>query len=288
MKETRPYWEGTVPGPIRIGSTAHKELFCRMLLDTFEPYTPAAIDWPDLSAAARERLMRLPFWDIAVATEGNAALRMQTIADETTDALLKAALALNAFEERRHKAVIQTLLCVYGIDVGPEPQYIRPSHAEWAYIRTGYGECFDSFFAFGLFELASEAGFFPPELVKVFEPVMQEEARHILFFVNWVAYTRAHMPVWQRPTFVATCLVAAAMQARERLQLARQGASTNGTMTQKGHESLGIEISLRAFMDRCLHANDRRMRCYDTRLVRPQMVPRLVRMLRPLAGRLAS
>jgi hypothetical protein len=101
-----------------------------------------------------------------------------------------------------------------------------------------------------------------------------------------VAYTRAQMPVWQRPMFMAKCLVASAMQARERLQLARQGASTNGTMTQKGHESLGIEISPRAFMDRCLHENDQRMRCYDTRLVRPQMVPRLVHMLRPLAGRL--
>ena len=31
---------------IRPGSDAHKRLFCRTLLDTFNPYKPAVIDWP--------------------------------------------------------------------------------------------------------------------------------------------------------------------------------------------------------------------------------------------------
>ena len=43
-----------------------------MLLDTFNPYKPAVIDWPKLDAAARERLVSLPIWDIAVQTEGKA------------------------------------------------------------------------------------------------------------------------------------------------------------------------------------------------------------------------
>ena len=31
-------WTENAPGPIRPGSDRHKTMFCRMLLDTFNPY----------------------------------------------------------------------------------------------------------------------------------------------------------------------------------------------------------------------------------------------------------
>ena len=36
----------------RWGSEQHKTLFCRTLLDTFNPYKPAVIDWPELDPPA--------------------------------------------------------------------------------------------------------------------------------------------------------------------------------------------------------------------------------------------
>jgi hypothetical protein len=95
-----------VSSPIRIGSDDHRVLLCRTLLDTFNPYEPAVIDWPALDAEARERLVALPIWDIAVQTEGRARLNVASYAAQVSDPLLRRAIELNAFEEGRHKYVL--------------------------------------------------------------------------------------------------------------------------------------------------------------------------------------
>src|SRR5258706_15710862 len=83
-------------GPIRLGSEAHKSLFCRTLLDTFNPYKPAVIDWPKLDAEAQKRLIILPIWDIAGQTEGRARLNVGAYAAGIPEPLLKKPLELNA------------------------------------------------------------------------------------------------------------------------------------------------------------------------------------------------
>ncbi|HEX7007033.1 MAG TPA: ferritin-like domain-containing protein [Alphaproteobacteria bacterium] len=268
---------------MRIGSDEHKRLFCNMLLDSFDPYKPAVIDWPKLSEDDLRRLAGLPFWQVAVETEGHASATMQAAADGTSDPLIREALALNAFEERRHKEVLHNMLAFYGIEIGEEPPYPGPRDPEWAYIRTGYGECFDSFFAFGLFAVAKHSGFFPPALVDVFEPIIQEEARHILFFVNWLAYVGAGRPRWRQPVFLARRGYALATKAASRLRLAR-GADANSDMTLRGHKAIGVSLSPGRFIDLCLRENERRMARYDERLLRPQALPRLVKLARPFLG----
>src|SRR6516162_448917 len=118
----------TVAEPVRIrrGSEAHKTLFCRTLLDTFNPYKPAIIDWPALDDESRARLVSLPIWDIAVQTEGRARLNVASYAAVTRDALLREAIELNAFEEGRHKTVLANMVAAYGIELAPEPQYLAP------------------------------------------------------------------------------------------------------------------------------------------------------------------
>ena len=139
------------------------------------------------------RLTSLPIWDIAVQTEGKARLRMLSYAAALRDPALSAAIGLNGWEEGRHKEVLSNLVQAYGIALAPEPAYLEPRDPEWAYLVTGFSECIDSFFAFGLFELARRSGYFPPELVETFEPVIQEEARHILLFANWLAWHRRNI-----------------------------------------------------------------------------------------------
>ncbi len=274
---------GPLPrGPVRPGSDAHRMLFCRTLLDTFDPYKPAVIDWPPLDADARDRLVSLPIWDIAVQNEGRARLNIATYAATLGDPLIKKAIELNAFEEGRHKHVLSHLVAAYGITLEPEPQYAVRRDPEWAYLVTGYSECIDSFFAFGLFESAKRSGFFPQALVETFEPVIQEEARHILFFVNWAAWHRRTMPLWRRAFFELKVLAVWLFLIWERIGLARNlgGERQDNNFTVTGAKSVGDDVDVAVLVDLCLAENDRRMGRYDLRLLRPRAVPALTRFAR--------
>jgi len=268
--------------PMRIGSDAHKTLFCRTLLDTFDAYKPAVIDWPKLDAPARDRLMSLPIWDIAVQTEGRARLNVAAYAATTSDPLLRKAIDLNAFEEGRHKLVLSNLVAAYGIALAPEPAYAVQGDPEWAFMVTGYSECIDSFFAFGLFETAKRSGFFPESLVDTFEPVIQEEARHILFFVNWAAWHRRTMPLWRRPFFELKVLAVWLFLVWERIGIARDVGSgvQDNNFTVTGAKTLGNDVNVAELIDICLAENTRRLGLYDRRLLRPFVMPALARLAR--------
>ena len=281
---TSRYWSSPHVGELHLGSPAHLREICRMFRETFNPYRPAVIAWPELSPDMLQRVTSLPIWDIAVHTEGRARLRFASYAANLKSAEVRDALMLNAWEEHRHKEVLSKLVKAYGITLGPEPAYQVPRDPEWMYLVTGYSECIDSFFAFGLFELARRSGFFPVELVETFEPVMQEECRHILLFANLVAGQRASLSWWRRIVFELRVTAAWFYIAWERLVLARSmkangmgtGQDSNFTMTS-AQAVTSIEIGFHDLMTLCLQENDRRFSGYDVRLVRPKAIPALAR-----------
>jgi len=264
---------------VQLGSDAHKVLFCGMLLTSFDPYRPAVIDWPKLGDDARTRLMQLPIWDIAVQTEGRARLDVASYAELVRDPLLKRAIQLDAFEEGRHKHVLSNLVRAYGITLAPEPEYQWPRDPEWAFLRTGYSECIDSFFAFGLFEAAKRSGYFPMHLVQTFEPVIQEEARHILFFVNWSAWHRRNLPWWGRIRFLFKILAVWSFLIWERIGIARDigHGKQDNNFTIAGSKDFDVDLGVFDLVNICLAENDRRLGQYDHRLLKPRVIPTLAR-----------
>jgi hypothetical protein len=265
--------------PQPIGSDAHKRAFCGVLIDIFDPYKPAVLAWPKLSDDAKKRLTDLPFWDVAVQTEGYASSRMQAMADLQSDPLIKEAIALNAFEEGRHKLVIRNMLRFYGIPFEDNQAYAAPKNPESAFLSTGYGECFDSFFAFGLFKMAKDSGYFPPELVDVFEPVVQEEARHIMFFVNWVAWMAANKSFPARIWFRLRCMAALVRAGIGRLSLAgaADGGKNSDNFVAAGGETLTVGLTPRSLLKVALAEDTRRMDHFDPRLLRPRIMPFLAK-----------
>ncbi|SUA77559.1 aminomethyltransferase [Pandoraea pnomenusa] len=283
------HWQYDVDGPVEIGSDSHKRMFCRMLLESHNPYKPAVIDWPTLAPDALARLTSLPIWDIAVQTEGRASIRVATYASTVRDPLLRAALVMDGEEEARHKVVLSRLVQVYGIELAPEPAYPAPRDAEWAWLKTGFSECIDSFMAFGLFRSAQRSGYFPEALVETFEPVVQEEARHILFFVNWFAWHRRNLPFWKRPWFHARVAAVWVALIWDRVAIAKgidtDGVARDANFLATGTADIGESLKPRELIALCLEEDARRMDGYDSRLLRPTFVPRLARFaLRLLKG----
>ena len=272
---------------LTVGSEEHKTLFCRQFVDTHHVYAVRDVRWPELDATEVQRLRAMPFWDEAVQSEATAAARVRAMADVEPDALLREAIAMQAYEEERHALLLESLTQRYGITVGAgRPP--APRDAEWAFLRMGYGECFDSFFAFGLFRLSADAGLFPEPLVRVFDGVMDEEARHILFFTNWVAYRRLGLPFERRAWFLVRRGLGLSLQAfgRVRTALHLRSADAGDDFTMQVPEAVG-DVTLATLAKTCLDENERRLGGYDARLLRPTLVPHLVRLaLRVLpAGR---
>jgi len=268
----------------RIGSEEHKRAFCRMLLDTHDPYKPAVIDWPELSPEAFQRLTTLPIWNIAVQIEGRASIAVRTYGEAVDDPLLREAILMDGGEEARHKDVLSKMVASYGIVLDPEPNYPPPADPEWAFMTTGYAECLDSFFAFGLFDVARRSGFFPEALVETFEPVIQEEARHILFFVNWLAWQRRQLSWPARLRFNLRCFACFLGRIKGRLDTAREVKGKQGDKKQDKNftattsKAFAGNLKVGDLLRLCLAENDRRMAQYDARLLRPVLVPWLVRL----------
>jgi len=277
---------------LALGSSGYRRLLGRFFLDTHLEYVPEQIEWPALAEEELARLRGLPFWQEAVSTENVTSSTVAAAAALESDPLVREAIELQGFEEMRHARLLTELTSHYRIPIESPPRF-TPRSLESDFLFAGFGECFDSFFAFGLFALARESGFFPPALVRLFEPVMQEEARHILFFVNWVSYRRALLPWWRRPLFRLRCASIIVKQVASRVKTARSlgeaqpGSPDGENFTLTAHQDLGTEVTLHRLLGLCLAENERRLAEYDARLSRPRLVPGIARALFRLTGLLA-
>ena len=258
-----------------------REVLARFFIDSHIDYVPETVEWPALPEAERARLAALPFWQEAVSTESVTSNTVSAAASLESDPQIRRAIEMQGFEEKRHARLLVALTSAYQIKVDAPPEFISDT-VENDFLSAGFGECFDSFFAFGLFALARDSGFFTPQLVEAFEPVIQEEARHILFFVNWLTYRRAQLNVWQRIAFRLRCARLIVKHIVSRIKTARTiggGTSRNEeNFTMSAHQELGEAVTLHKLLALSLSENARRLAPYDSRLQRPRMVPTLARL----------
>ena len=262
------------------GSEAHKLLFCQTFIATHRSYDPATLPWPALDAGSIDRLRSIPFWDAALRAERNAGIMVSRFADMVSDPLIREAVALQGVEETRHANLLETMLDRYGIQVAPQSGG-EPVISKRAFLDFGYEECIDSFLGFGIFGLARQVQIFIPELTDIFEYVLLEEARHVTFFVNWIAYDRAQRGMRSKPVQAAATALGYLRAVRRivtTFQPQAQGTKLQGVgFGAEGAFRMFGGITWRQFLQSCVDENDRYLSAMDPQLLRPRVLATMAR-----------
>ncbi|MCG8366874.1 MAG: ferritin-like domain-containing protein [Pseudanabaenales cyanobacterium] len=260
---------------MKLGSEEHKTLFCRNFIESHLTYEPEQLSWPQLDDITLSRLRAIPFWRQALDTERRAGAMVAAFVETVDDPLIRQAIALQGQEESRHARLIQTLVKQYHIDLPTPSPIALPLHISADFAAFGFGECLDSFFAFGLFSLAGQADFFPDSLFTLFDPILSEEARHIVFFVNWFTYEQINHG-WGLPPLRAARTLWHYSRAIRKLIAAFGGADTGGARFAATDAGLFAKnLTAEKFLTLCLKENQRRMRQFDPNLLQPKLLPQL-------------
>jgi hypothetical protein len=261
------------------GSLAHKTLFCSTFIETHRRFEPSELPWPEIDATSIDRLRSIPFWSVALAAERNAGRMVTAYARTIEDPLIREALAMQGLEEERHARLLDVLLRTYGVSVEEKP-FPPLVETERAFIDFGYEECIDSFFGFGIFGLARQIQLFVPELTDIFELVLLEEARHVTFFVNWIAYERLRRGRGAAP-FQAFSTALGYLRAVRRIVTTFAPAAGSGQKTAgvgfgaEGAFALFSDVTWRDFLTSCVAENKRYMAAMPPELLTPAVLPKL-------------
>lgn len=260
---------------VRPGSQQHKELFCRSFIQTHVRYEPESLAWPELSGRDLALLRALPIWSTLWQVERNAGVMVTEFAKLQPDPLVREALAVQGYEEDRHGRLIGEMVKRYDLPATSTEPDIAPT--ERAFVDFGCGECIDSFIGFGVFKLAREAGFMPDALFAIFSRVLSEEARHITFFVNWLAYEKARRPFFARPATAWSAAIGYCTGVRKVIGNGKAAASAPQGESAFAGDDLFAGLTLTRVLEACLSENERLMSSFDARLLRPRLMPRIAR-----------
>ncbi len=257
---------------MRIGSREHKELFCHSFIDSHVVYEPEALPWPALDELYLGRMRGVPYWEEVFYAERRAGMVVQNFAKTVEDPLLRRAIDLQGFEEARHARLIRAMIDRYGVDAAERPVAALPDDIETAFLDFGYGECADAFVGFGAFKLARESGFLPEAIFRLFDAFMQEETRHIVFFVNWMAWREVNAGPIRSALRGATSAYYHGRAIGRHLMNARKEAKGGRNFSAAQADIFPDGLDVRRFLAECLAENERRMAAFDPRLLRPRLM----------------
>src|SRR5437016_5496241 len=126
---------------MKIGSDEHKQRFCNAFIASHCRFDPESLAWPDLDAAALERLRGIPFWQEVLYTERRAGAIVAAYAATIADPLVREAVMLQGFEEARHAELLRLMIRRYGVTAEERQPDLPSGDPLRAFADFGYGQC---------------------------------------------------------------------------------------------------------------------------------------------------
>ena len=259
---------------MQAGSEAHKTLFCRQFIETHLSFDPETLPWPELNEAELARLRGVPFWQEVYHTERRAGAIVDAFTPQVTDPIVREAVALQGVEEARHAKLIRVMIDRYGIDAHEQPLERFPADLETAFIDFGFGECLDAFLGFGAFKTARESEFLPPAMFDIFDTLMGEETRHIVFFINYMAWRERQRGLGGARRAVKSLRFYSRAAGRLLGMVQRGRKPNNGRDFAVTQANMFLDgFSFQNFVEDCVRENARRMGAFDPALMQPRLLP---------------
>ena len=127
------------------------------------------------------------------------------------------------------------------------------------------------------FGIARQGGFIPDALFTIFNTLVDEEARHMVFFVNWIA----HKQIVEgrgalRPFSSLQQYTGAAFRRLDSFMSMGKGKKKSANkkgFTAAGAKAVKVDLTLEAFLEMCIAENAKRMQAYPEELLRPDFLP---------------
>lgn len=258
----------------KIGSYDSKKQFCRRFAEGY-PIESEQYPWPNVDPSTLERLQRIPLWSRVLQSKHDAAQIVGAFAETLSDSMIKEAIALQGQHEQRHYQALKSFVQTYSISAPTLPATTLPKNLEAAFIDLGFQKCLDALLGFGFYGLAYETHALSEELLQRFDQFLSEEARHIVFFINWFAYSQTKQgkswnelkganTIWQHRGELLRLLMAFGKDDDEDniLFILFGGAHPE-------------QLTAERFLALCLSENKRRMSLPSTAGLQPQLAPTL-------------
>jgi hypothetical protein len=262
---------------MQLGSYEHRQLFCQALTDHHIKYDLDQVLWPQLADRDLQRLREIPFWSSVLQQKRQMALIASAVAAQTKPTRLKGATLLLAQEANRQVQLIEQMMAFYQIPKLNVPARPLPGDLIPVLMDLAFDQYLDAFVLWGWFALAQEQQYLPEALLEVWELILDEDARHSVFFANWRAGEgfsignswRRLRSLWQHSVQFLGLFDRFGRQIED-ATLPKTASTTDIFMGQLTAEQL---------LTYCLAAHEQRLAGVKPPLVKPKLAPELTQLL---------